>query len=202
VHSLCIQCFIDVQFDHVHASLFSHVIRVLFCRALLQPRALSWTYEHGSAIVAIRTASGRRYDAAVSTAQMLILAAIDRLLSRPAPALAPLIDASASASASVSAAASRPRSVDASALTAELAGRLAPSTVASALLSLTADKHPLLTEVVGSAGEVAYAFSAPLSHHNHLLIHTFSHLLHLIPSYLVHAHTAMLFRTGTRAPIS
>jgi hypothetical protein len=175
------------------------------CPALLQPRALSWTYEHGSAIVAIRTASGRRYDAAVSTAQMLILAAIDRLLSRPVPAVAPLIDSTGTATASVSAAASRPRSVDASALTAELAGRLAPSTVASALLSLTADKHPLLTEVVGLAGEVAYVCFVSLSILTvplQIYACTQNHEFALLVSIVLFRHTAMPFPTGTRAPIS
>jgi hypothetical protein len=129
---------------------------------------ISWTYEHGSAIVAMRTASGRRYDAAVSTAQMLILIAVDRILSsrrrRPAAALLTTdISASASLASTAATAASASssstiHSVNAFELTTELGGRLAPSTISSALLSLTSDKHPLLDETADASGDLAYAF--------------------------------------------
>ncbi len=135
-----------------------------------QLRVISWTYEHGSAIVAMRTASGHRYDAAVSTAQMLILIAIDRLLSarrrRPAAAAALLITdgtssasfASTPAAAASASSSSTLHSVNAFELATELGGRLAPSTIASALLSLTSDKHPLLEETADASGDLAYAF--------------------------------------------
>jgi hypothetical protein len=126
-----------------------------------QPRILTWTYEHGSAIVAVRTASGSCFDAAVSTAQMLILVVMDRLSSRPSTADATTAGSfSASTAASTSASlSSKQRSVDALELRSALAGRLAPSTITSALLSLTAEKHPLLCEIMQSSGDLAYVES-------------------------------------------
>jgi hypothetical protein len=115
----------------------------------------------------MRTASGRRYDAAVSTAQMLILIAIDRLLlsRRRHPAAALLTTdvpssaflASTAAAAASASSSSTLHSVDAVALATELGGRVAPSTIASALLSLTSDKHPLLEETADASGDLAYA---------------------------------------------